>query len=181
MKPDQGLVELSAIKRVAGTLQTGRSNQAFWSELERSLTEVFGQRLFTVLAYDADSSRLCRLYSNRQEINPIGGIKRVTQSRWTQQVLQRGEILIGSTREDIKSVFSEYEVLWSIDCESVLNIPVRRRGVTVGTLNLLDAAGKYDHADQELALVFGQLAASTLEEEAVRLRGMPDPEFMEQV
>ena len=42
----------------------------------------------------------------------MGGLclKRVTQSHWTEQVLHRGEIFRGSTREDIKAVFSEYEV-----------------------------------------------------------------------
>ncbi|SDV48827.1 GAF domain-containing protein [Chitinasiproducens palmae] len=172
---------LSALERVAEALRENHSSEAFWKTLETSLTAVFGQRLFTVLAFDTDSRRLCRLYSNRPDINPVGGIKRVTQSRWTEQVLVRGELLIGSNREDIKSVFSEYETLWSIGCESVLNIPVRTRGVTVGTLNLLDAAGAYDHADQALAAVFGQLAASVLKDEAARLRGLPDPAYMEQV
>jgi hypothetical protein len=152
-----------------------------WHEFERSLTEVFGQRLFTVLAYDDTSSRLGRLHSNRLDINPVGGVKRVTQSRWAAQVLHRGEFFVGSTRDDIKAVFSEYEVLWSIGCESVLNIPVRKNGVTLGTMNLLGEAGLYDHADLELASIFAQLAVAPLEDQVQRIRGLADPDFMEQV
>ncbi|MFM0009581.1 GAF domain-containing protein [Paraburkholderia sediminicola] len=170
-----------AIERVARMQQEGGKADLVWSEFERSLTEVFGQRLFTVLAYDEASSRLGRLHSNRLDINPVGGLKRVTQSRWSDQVLRRGEIFVGSTREDIKAVFSEYEVLWSIGCESVLNIPVRKNGVTLGTMNLLGEAGLYDHADIALALVFAQLAVSPLEDQVQKLRGLEDPDFMEQV
>ncbi|MGE8161536.1 GAF domain-containing protein [Paraburkholderia sp. NPDC080076] len=169
------------IERLAAIQQQGGDADSIWSEFERSLTEVFGQRLFTVLAYDEASSRLGRLHSNRLDINPVGGLKRVTQSRWSDQVLRRGEIFVGSSREDIKAVFSEYEVLWSIGCESVLNIPVRKSGVTLGTMNLLGEAGLYDHADIGLALVFAQLAVSPLEDQVHRLRGLEDPEFMEQV
>ncbi|MCP2090502.1 UNVERIFIED_ORG: hypothetical protein J2Y81_006589 [Paraburkholderia sediminicola] len=172
---------LRAIERIARMQQKGGKADLVWSEFERSLTEVFGQRLFTVLAYDEASSRLGRLHSNRLDINPVGGLKRVTQSRWSDQVLRRGEIFVGSTREDIKSVFSEYEVLWSIGCESVLNIPVRKNGVTLGTMNLLGEAGLYDQADIALALVFAQLAVSPLEDQVQKLSGLEDPDFMEQV
>ena len=172
---------LRAIERIARMQQEGGKADLVWSEFERSLTEVFGQRLFTVLAYDEASSRLGRLHSNRLDINPVGGLKRVTQSRWSDQVLRRGEIFVGSTREDIKSVFSEYEVLWSIGCESVLNIPVRKHGVTLGTLNLLGEAGLYDHADLGLALVFAQLAVAPLADQVRQLAGMEDTGSMEQV
>jgi hypothetical protein len=134
-----------------------------------------------VLAYDAQSSRLGRLHSNRLDMNPVGGFKRVTQSVWADHVLRRGEMFIGSTREDIKAVFSEYEVLWSIGCESVLNIPVRKNGVTIGTMNLLAGAGQYDHADLRLALVFAQLAVAPLEACLDQLRDLGEPDHLEHV
>ncbi|MGH8777936.1 GAF domain-containing protein [Paraburkholderia sp.] len=177
---NQALV-FPAFERIARMLQEGGNADLVWNEFERSLTEVFGQRLFTVLAYDETSSRLGRLHSNRLDINPVGGLKRVTRSRWSDQVLRRGEMFVGSTREDIQAVFSEYRVLWSIGCESVLNIPVRKNGVTLGTMNLLGEAGLYDQADLAVALVFAQLAVSPLEDQVHRLRGLDDPEFMEQV
>lgn len=177
---NQGIV-LSAMERVASALQEGQAPEVVWQVLERALSEVYGQRLFTVLAYDAQSSRLGRLHSNRPDINPVGGVKRVTQSMWADHVLRRGEIFTGSTREDIKAVFSEYEVLWSIGCESVLNIPVRKNGATIGTLNLLAGAGQYDHADVRAALVFAQLAAVPLDACLGKLRELGEPDHMEQV
>jgi len=171
----------AALGRIALALHENRPPRLVWQEIEHAVTEVFGQSLFTVLAYDDASSRLCRLHSNRLDINPVGGIKRVTQSRWADHVLTRGEVFIGSNRDDIRAVFSEFEVLWSIGCESVLNIPVRRAGRTIGTLNLLGPAGRYDAADTTLALVFGQLAAGPLAAASQSLGDLDEPARMEQV
>lgn len=181
MKATQLTLLPAALGRVATAAHADRSPRIIWDELERSLTEIFGQTLFTVLAYNDATKRLCRLHSNRLDINPVGGVKRVSQSRWVEHVLFRGEIFIGSTREDLKAVFSEYETLWSIGCASVLNIPVRRAGVTIGTLNLLGPAHQYDHVDAGVALVFGQLVTGALQSAADSLGALADPASMEQV
>jgi GAF domain-containing protein len=154
---------VTELEQLALSMHGGARAAAVWEQMDRSLASVYGHRLFTVLAYDETTSLLSRVYSTRPDINPPGGRKRVTESPWKQSVLREGKILVRSTREDIKSLFSEYEVLWSIGCESVLNIPIRKNGVTVGSMNLLDGAGHYDAADISLAYVFGQLAIAPLE------------------
>jgi GAF domain-containing protein len=164
---------MSTISSLAFSLHRGEAVETFWQELDRGLQDVFGHKLFTVLAYDASSGLLGRVYSTQQQINPVGGRKRVTRSAWTKQVLEDGRIFRGATREDIKSVFSDYKVLWSIGCESVLNIPIRKQGIVMGSLNLLDGAGHYDEARIELAYIFAQLAVIPLEasREALQLDG----------
>jgi hypothetical protein len=52
----------------------------------------------------------------------------------------------------------------------VLNIPVRKDGVTIGSLNLLHGAGHYDKADEKLARVFAQLAVCPFETAGQNLR-----------
>ncbi|MDN7180490.1 GAF domain-containing protein [Caballeronia sp. SEWSISQ10-4 2] len=154
---------ITAITSLAYSLHCGEAPDVFWKNLERTLQDAFGHRLFTVLAYDPQSRLLERVYSTRPDFNPVGGRKRVTKSMWTRHVLEDGKIFRGSTREDIKAVFSDYEVLWANGCESVLNIPVRKQGVTIGSLNLLDRAGQYNDALIELAYVFAQLSVIPLE------------------
>lgn len=154
----QGLAKLAeCIKRHSGDAS------ALWSEVEVALTSAFGQRLFTALVFDEPTRRLVRVYSNRLDINPVGGCKSVTDSPWVRHVLQDAKVFVGSTREDIRSVFSEYETLWAIGCESVLNIPVRFDGVTYGSLNLLDRAGQYDDVDPLVAGIFGQILVPVLQ------------------
>lgn len=162
---------LRALIRLSASMQHHTGDvQGLWQEVEGELTQVFGQRLFTALMFDQPTRRLVRVYSNRLDINPVGGCKSVTDSPWVSQVLLRGEVFVGSTREDIQRVFSEYQTLWGIGCESVLNIPVRHRGVTCGSLNLLDGAGQYDEVDPRVAALFGQLLVPLLQE---ALGGMP--------
>ena len=151
------------VNSLAFSLHRGEPVETFWKELDRGLQDAFGHKLFTVLAYDASSGLLGRVYSTQQQINPVGGRKRVTKSAWTKQVLEDGKIFRGATREDIKAVFSDYEVLWSIGCEIVLNIPIRKQGIVIGSLNLLDKAGHYNEARIEQAYVFAQLAVTPLE------------------
>jgi hypothetical protein len=155
--PLDGIARLSALLQ-AGTAEPG----AIWTAFETELKAVFGHKLFTILSYDPDRKLMVRVHSNQLEFNPVGGAKRVTESPWSRQVLKESRMLVGSNKEDIKAVFSEYEKLWGIGCESVLNIPVRASGVTIGTLNLLDGSGHYDQADLELALVYAQLASDPL-------------------
>ncbi|MDQ2187774.1 GAF domain-containing protein [Alcaligenaceae bacterium A4P071] len=152
---------VNTLATLAKTLQSGAPDAA-WPALDRALAATFGHRLFTVLAYDAHARLMLRPYSNRADISPTGGAKRVTQSAWVKRVLQDGQPYIGSNAADIASVFSEHAMLIEKGCESVLNIPVRADGHVVGVLNLLDGPGAYDAADLGIAAIFAQLMAAPL-------------------
>ena len=89
---------------------------------------------------------------------PVGGRKPVTDSAWMRSVMFDGVPYIGRNRDDIKEVFYDYELIWSLGCESVINLPVRWNGQTYGTLNLLHRAGWYDEADIANVRLFAQLA-----------------------
>jgi len=53
-----------------------------------------------------------------------------------QRVIHGGQPYIGRTRQDIEQNFFDHALIVSLGCESILNIPVRWRGQTMGTLNL---------------------------------------------
>jgi len=55
-------------------------------------------------------------------------------------------------------VFFDHELILSLGCESVLNVPVAWDGRVLGTINLLHEAGWYDEADVPVALAFAALA-----------------------
>jgi len=173
---------LSALARVATALQDGLERDDVLRVLDAALVATFGaHRLFTVLFFDAAKHRLGRVYSSDHVVNPIGFMKRVTQSYWADQVLHKGNCLLGSTRDDLKKVFPEYETLWAIGCHSFLNIAIRRNGATVGTLNLLGAERLYDTADLGVAGVFAQLAVAPVLAFGDELRNLPDRADMQSV
>lgn len=154
----------ASIERLAVALQGSVGSEECWKEFEQALGTAYGHILFTVSAFDLKAGLLLRLHSNRPEVNPVGGVKSVTDSFWTRRVLLEGQIYVGSDQADIQSVFSEYRKLALIGCDSVLNIPVRKAAVTLGTINLLGAAGQYDRVNKATALVFAALAAGPLTE-----------------
>jgi hypothetical protein len=58
----------------------------------------------------------------------------------------------------VKDVFYDYELIWSLGCESMLNVPVVWRGQTMGTLNLSHRAGFYDESHIAPVLRLAHLA-----------------------
>ena len=130
--------------------------------LAMEMKDLFGHILFTILRFDHRSGVMRRIYSNRPEVNPVGGTKPITDSPWMQTVLFRGESYIGRTREDLKQVFFDHETLWAIGCESVLNTPVRWQGRVIGSINMLDRAEQYTDDHAPLACLCAQYSVPLL-------------------
>ena len=135
---------------------------ALFGALDRALQSAIGHRLFTILAYDGETSEAARLYSNRPASYPAGGRKRLAAGPWTEAVLDRGEAYIGRTLDDLSAVFPDHALIASLGCASALNMPVRWRGRTLGSLNLLHEAGWYDDDDVATCRPFAQLALPAL-------------------
>ena len=135
---------------------------ALFAALDEALKSAIGHKLFTVLTYDDGTGEAARVYSNLPGPYPAGGRKRLAPGPWTEAVLDRGEAYIGRTRDDLRDVFSDHELIASLGCESVLNMPVRWRGRTLGSLNLLHEAGWYDEDDVAACLPYAQLTLPAL-------------------
>ncbi len=135
---------------------------ATFRALDQALAAAPGHILFTILVHHPALRQSERFYTNMPAEYPVGGRKPVTDSAWMQTIIGRGEPYIGRTRDDIREVFYDYELIWSLGCESVLNMPVRWRGQTMGTLNLLHRAGFYDESHIEAVRLAAHLALPAL-------------------
>lgn len=136
--------------------------QALFAAADRALAAEIGHRLFTVLSYDPRTALATRLYSNLPDAYPAGGSKALAPGPWTETVLDRGEPYIGRTPTDLRAVFSDHALIASLDCQSVLNMPIRWRGRTVGSLNLLHAAHWYGPEDAAACRPYAQLVLPAL-------------------
>ena len=135
---------------------------ATFAAIERAAADILGHRLFTVLVYWPGASESQRIYSNMPDAYPVGGRKAVTNAPWMQQVVQRGEFYIGRNAQDLREVFYDHELIDSLGCQSVLNLPVRWQGQTLGTVNLLHREGWYNESHVAPARVLAQLALPAL-------------------
>ena len=147
---------------VAAAQSRADQPDALFAALDEAVKSAIGHKLFTILTYDGDSGEAARVYSNLPGPYPTGGRKRLAPGPWTEAVLDRGEAYIGRTRDDLRKVFSDHELIASLGCESVLNMPVRWRGRTLGSLNLLHEAGWYGEDDIAACLPFAQLTLPAL-------------------
>ena len=151
------LQRVAAAQAAAG--QPGTSLQA----LADAFAETVGYKLFTVLLHDPAAGQIRRAYSNMPAEYPVAGAKPITDSPWMRQVLQRGEPYVGRNRDDIRAVFFDYELIWSLGCESVLNLSVRWDGRVLAVLNLLHESGWYNDVDPGSLVPLAQLAVPALQ------------------
>jgi hypothetical protein len=131
---------------------------AVFRALDRAFAADPGHILFTVLLHHPLQRQSERFYTNMPEAYPVGGRKPETDSPWMQRVVDGGQPYIGRTRDDIREVFFDHELIWSLGCESVLNFPVRWAGQTLGTLNLLHRVAHYTEAHLPQVRVLAGLA-----------------------
>jgi hypothetical protein len=150
---------LSAVAAAQGKVDQPRT---LFAALDEALGSAIGHKLFTILTYDDATGEAARVYSNLPGPYPTGGRKRLAHGPWTEAVLDRGEAYIGRTQDDLRIVFSDHELIASLGCASVLNMPVRWRGRTLGSLNLLHEAHWYGDGDVAACLPFAQLTLPAL-------------------
>ena len=151
-----------ALTGLSEVLASEQSDGAKFAAAELAAKEVIGHRLFTIMAFHTDSVEVERLYSSNQEAYPPGGRKQKRDTAWGQQVLERGEPYIGSTAHEIRANFNDHDVILGLGLESVLNVPVKFEGQTIGTMNLLHDENYYDTNHLALATEIATILAETL-------------------
>ncbi len=117
--------------------------EAAWQALEALAATVAGHRLFTVMTVDMEAGLARRAYSSNPAAYPVSGTKPIHRDRWFDIVHGERRSFVANTIEDIAGVFPDYELIASLGCASVHNLPVVLQGDLVATINMLDAAGHY--------------------------------------
>ena len=135
---------------------------ATFRALDAALAEAPGHILFTILLHHPAARESERFYSNRPAEYPVGGRKPVTDSAWMRRVIHGGQPWIGHGAGAIREAFFDHAIILALGCGSALNMPVRWRGETLGTLNLLHRAGHYAEADIPHVALLAHLALPAL-------------------
>ncbi|MBK1662676.1 GAF domain-containing protein, partial [Paracraurococcus ruber] len=144
----------------AAAAATARPGQpaALFDALDQAMGGAIGHILFTILVADRSAGFNQRCYTNMPEAYPVGGRKPIVDTPWFRRVLDEGQPYIGRTAEDIREVFFDHDLIRSLGCDSVLNLPVRWNGTSIGTINLLHRDGYYTEADIPTGQQFAALA-----------------------
>ncbi|MGV3549344.1 GAF domain-containing protein [Rhizobium sp.] len=114
-----------------------------WIALQDLTRKVIGAKLFTTMTVDMASELARRAYTSDPASYPASGTKPIHYDSWFDIVHKQRDNFVANTIEDIAKVFSDYELIDSLGCQSVINIPVEVGGELLGTVNCLDVAGHY--------------------------------------
>jgi hypothetical protein len=149
---------LPHLRSVAAAIAASGQPDATFAALDRAMAAVLGHRLFTVLQFDAETGESERRYSSNATAYPVGGRKPTNPTFWFKHVLVEHRPWIGYDAADIRAVFYDHELIASLGCDAMLNLPVVHDGRALGTINISNAAGWYDESDVPIGLVFAALA-----------------------
>ena len=132
---------------IAAALRAPGQPQASFATIEKATAAAIGQILFTVLLRHEVTGEAERFWTSHPKEYPVGGRKPLNPTVWTEHVLKQQRPYLGNDYEAVKAVFFDHELIRSLGCESVLNIPVVWNGRSLGTINLLHKAGWYREED----------------------------------
>lgn len=135
---------------VAALAAAGGQPLAALDALGRLAETVTGARLVTLMTRDPADGSAERIWTNMPGPYPVSGRKPMNPTHWSDIVIDRHETFVANTIEDVAAVFPDWELIQSLGCESVINLPVIVGGEVLGTINCLDAAG-YWTADRLVA------------------------------
>ena len=114
-----------------------------WTALETLARAVVGARLFTTMVVDMKNGVARRAYSSDPVSYPSSGTKPIRYNSWFDIVHKERRIFVANTIEAIAEVFPDFELINSLGCQSVVNIPIELGGELIGTVNCLDVTGHY--------------------------------------
>jgi GAF domain-containing protein len=127
---------------VAAVEESGQPEKAF-AALEKLTRELVGVKLFTVMTSDTRARVSERVYSNMPDAYPVSGTKPYNETHWSDITLRQKRTFVANTIDDIAKVFDDHELIKSLGCESVINVPIIVDGLVLGTINCLHEQGFY--------------------------------------
>jgi hypothetical protein len=133
----------SSEARFVAAISEAKTSQSGWKALEELAQGVVGHKLFTVMTVDMAAGLARRAYSNHPADYPVSGTKPIPHNHWFDVIHRDRRTFVANSIEEIAQVFPDHELIASLGCESVLNLPVLLEGELVATINLLAVAGYY--------------------------------------
>jgi len=137
----------AALARLTAVLEQPGQPDALYRALEAETKALVGHRLFTLLYVDGED--VARVHSSHPVEYPLSGRKPMGPTPWGALVLKGRKPFLGTDMAAVRWAFFDHELIARLGCGSAINIPIVYDGVTIGTMNLLDAEHHYREGDVE--------------------------------
>jgi GAF domain len=156
LKTKRGL-EMADIAAILERSKEAHAAREVYREIERISQECVGWRLMTILRYVEADGAVERLYSSDEQAYPVGGRKPLDKVALSHSAMEKGEVFLAATREEVRTAFFDHELIFSLGISAILNAPIRHGGRRLGTLNLCGEEGAYGSAEVASATILASL------------------------
>lgn len=161
LKTKRGL-EMADVAALTQRTADGADVRDIYREVERIAAETVGWRLFTVLRYLEAEGAVERLYSSDEKAYPVGGRKPLDKITVSHGAMEKGEVFLAATREEVRAAFFDHELIFSLGISAILNVPIRYASRRLGSLNLCGEEGMYGPAEIASAKMLAGLMVPAL-------------------
>ena len=134
-----------------------QNSKIFFKELDLKVKKIIGHKLFTLMVVDKSLKYVERVYSSNIKAYPLLGTKPIPKNEWTKKVVLNKKNFLGKDMKTIKKLFFDHEVISSLGCGSIINIPVINNNIILGTMNILHKEFYYNSDTVKLAKPFASL------------------------
>ncbi|WP_112324377.1 DUF2817 domain-containing protein [Oceanibium sediminis] len=134
----------SALDRFGQAVSAAQAPGDAYRALQALSQTVIGARLFTIMELVDDTRAGQRIYSSEPASYPVSGIIPLKDNLWYDTAVRQQRPFVANDASGLQAVFADHELIASLGCASVLNLPITLDGKLEATVNLLDVAGHYD-------------------------------------
>jgi GAF domain-containing protein len=161
--PDRARVlTLDDLGTLAEVSASAHEPQALYAAVDALVQKVIGHRLFTIMRVHEAAMEVERVYSSNTDAYPVGGRKSKRVTPWSRAVLERGEVFVARTPDEVREAFDDYRLIASLGIGSIMNVPVSYRGSRLGTMNVSHEAGWFRDEDAAAAMLIAMLLVPPL-------------------
>ena len=139
-----------AITRFDAAIAQAKGADEAFGALQALVQATVGAKLFTFMTVDMQAEVARRAYTSDPQNYPASGTKPIRYDAWFDIVHKQRQYFVANTIAEIAKVFPDHELINSLGCQSVVNMPVVLGGELVGTVNMLDVEGYYTPERVEL-------------------------------
>jgi hypothetical protein len=153
------LADLAVLAQVSASAHEPR---ALYEAVDALVQAITGHLLFTIMRVHEATMEVERVYSSNIAAYPVGGRKPKRGTRWSKVVLDRGEVFVARTQDEVREAFADYALIFSLGVGSIMNVPIGYRGRRLGTMNISNEAGWFREADATGGLLIAPLLVPEL-------------------
>lgn len=135
---------------------------AIYKAVEKIAAETCGWVLLTTLRYDEKRGVVVRLHSSDEKSYPVGGTKPLDKLTENQAIMDRGDVAFAPTKAEVKRLFFDHELIFSLGITAILNAPIRRGGIRLGSLNFCGLENTYGPKEVATAKILAGLLVPTV-------------------